>query len=299
MELYTGKMGGAKQAYYDIVMRNLKSARMTGKGKHYTMDNLFSSPALFLDLYLDEDTKCTGTARQNRKGMPQLTVGPNKGDASYTTVGVTRGEKKCVLSATLWQDKKPVYFISAASEVGPESETGKGPRFQRDGEGVYAQPAVRVRYVEYMDGVDVADALRAYCGLMLKRFKRWWFTLWVGVVYVCLANGYVIYNDWLTERGEKAVSTKGYRPEVSAPWPELYRRAATQTLTARTVFFFAARRVLVPSRRRQLGHDDGGFWCQRNPADLNRGLRLSWARPRRRSPRSCGRTALVRPSSAT
>lgn len=86
---------------------------------------------------------------------------------------------------------------------------------------MHAQPAVRARCVECMGGVGVADALRAHCGLMLKRFKRWWLTLWVGVVDVTLTSGHVIHNDWLTERGEKTVPTKGYRLEVSAPWPKL------------------------------------------------------------------------------
>lgn len=44
--------------------------KITLKGHHMYMNNFFSSPKLFSDLYV-EDIYCCGTVHSNRKGMPE------------------------------------------------------------------------------------------------------------------------------------------------------------------------------------------------------------------------------------
>lgn len=218
LELYTGKVRGEKQTYHDIVLRNLKDAGLLSKGHDFTMDNLFTSPALFVKLFLEHDTTCTGTARKNRAGMPAGIECPGKrGDAEYTTVEVEgQNGKTCVLSCTLWLDKKPVYVLSTAVEVGPEFETVLEPPAKKGKVGEsYNQPSSRKKYVKHMDAVDVADALRSYCGVALKRMKRWWFTLWVGLLDIGITNAYIINNCWRKTRGEEILSTKDFRCQVT------------------------------------------------------------------------------------
>ena len=47
----------------------LESTNLLDKGHHVYMDNYYSSPELFSELYFRQTYAC-GTVRQNRKGLP-------------------------------------------------------------------------------------------------------------------------------------------------------------------------------------------------------------------------------------
>ena len=59
-----------------VVLGLLESAKLLDKGHHIYMDNYYSSPELFHELYYRETYAC-GTARLIRKGMPK-TIGKTK-----------------------------------------------------------------------------------------------------------------------------------------------------------------------------------------------------------------------------
>ena len=52
-----------------IVLGLLETTNLLDEGHHVYMDNYYSSPELFLELYYRETYAC-GTVRQNRKGLP-------------------------------------------------------------------------------------------------------------------------------------------------------------------------------------------------------------------------------------
>ena len=68
-EVYTGKRLTKTNngLGYDVVM-NLMNG-MFRQGYHLLVDNFYSSPQLFSDLY-DKGCMATGTVRKNRKGFP-------------------------------------------------------------------------------------------------------------------------------------------------------------------------------------------------------------------------------------
>ena len=53
-----------------VVLGLLEEAKLLDKGHHIYMDNYYSSPQLFDELFYRETYAC-GTARLNRKGMPK------------------------------------------------------------------------------------------------------------------------------------------------------------------------------------------------------------------------------------
>ena len=70
------------------------------------MDNYYTSPELFLALYNKEVNAC-GTARQNRKFFPsELKVDRN------VIAGCYDFRSSGPLLATVWKDKRVVYFLS-------------------------------------------------------------------------------------------------------------------------------------------------------------------------------------------
>lgn len=73
LELYTGREGPRQQpseygVTYDLVMRLI--CPYLDKGYHLYVDNYFSSPHLFYNLFLNSTLAC-GTLRSNRRGVPQ------------------------------------------------------------------------------------------------------------------------------------------------------------------------------------------------------------------------------------
>lgn len=68
-ELYVGKRDNVseKGATYDLVMRLMQ--RYLHGGYQLYVDNFYTSPQLFMDLYC-HNTGATGTLRTNRKGVP-------------------------------------------------------------------------------------------------------------------------------------------------------------------------------------------------------------------------------------
>jgi hypothetical protein len=70
-QVYTGKKEGQgrEDNLGSRVVKDL-TRKITDKGHHVYMDNFFSNPTLFEEL-AKEAIYCCGTARGNRKGMPE------------------------------------------------------------------------------------------------------------------------------------------------------------------------------------------------------------------------------------
>lgn len=98
---------------YDLVLRLLGNAGCLDLGYHIVMDNLFTSPKLFLDLYNNCKTHATGTVRRNRKGLPKQILQAKPGNKK--TIERRRGP----LLAVAYKDgsKCPI-LLSTTSTAG-------------------------------------------------------------------------------------------------------------------------------------------------------------------------------------
>ncbi|GFO13151.1 PiggyBac transposable element-derived protein 4-like [Plakobranchus ocellatus] len=67
---------GEENVTHNLVIRLLQEARLLYSGHHVGMDNYFSSPKLFLELFR-ANTKATGTVRSNGKGLPKAILKKN------------------------------------------------------------------------------------------------------------------------------------------------------------------------------------------------------------------------------
>ena len=186
-QIYTGKVegGATEEGLGARVVKDL-TRKITKKGHHIYMDNFFSSPKLFTDLY-SEDVYCCGTVRGNRKGMPEAIKGcklKNHGDYKIM--------QKNELCATAWKDKKTVFYLSTNADP---TEMISVQRKQKDGSVKDVPcPVVGQQYNRYMFGVDRADQLQMQYSTCRKSKKWWKYLLWFPVD-LAVVNAYICMKE--------------------------------------------------------------------------------------------------------
>lgn len=185
-QIYTGKVEGGipEEGLGARVLKDL-TRKITLKGHHIYMDNFFSSPKLFSDLYV-EDIYCCGTVRSNRKGMPESIRScklKNRGDYKIM--------QKNELCATTWKDKKNLFFFLSIN-CDPQEKIHV-QRKQKDGTVKDAPcPVICQQYNKFMFGVDRADQMRMQYSTSRKSRKWWKYMLWflvdlsVGNAFICM-----------------------------------------------------------------------------------------------------------------
>jgi hypothetical protein len=200
-ELYSGKAEeeppeNSKGKTYDLVMKLMRP--YLHKGHQLYVDNYYSSPSLFMDLYR-VGTGSTGTAR-NRKGMPakiKNTVLKNKGDSVVMHNGP--------LMAMKLRDRKDVKILSTthSSSVIP---TGKR---DRQGNMVTRTEAIH-EYNKYMGAVDRSDQMVGY-GSFRRRSLKWWKKVFFHVFSVALLNSWILYREWCSQNQQTASLQRVFR----------------------------------------------------------------------------------------
>jgi hypothetical protein len=109
-QVYTGKQDqvGNQRSEEGLGARVIKdmTRNIFGKGHHIYMDNYFSSPVLFEDLYKVKTYAC-GTVRGNRKGLPETIK-----SCKFKDRGEYKIMQKDNLCAWAWRDQKTVYYLS-------------------------------------------------------------------------------------------------------------------------------------------------------------------------------------------
>ena len=153
-EVYTGKKGDSVE--HDLgakVVKNL-TEKLHNTYRHVYFDNYFSSVNLLLDLFRAGLYAC-GTLRINRIGFPAELKTPAK--KGLKERGESKAYQKGNLTATVWQDNKPVVLIATNSDP-TTSETVT--RKKKDGSRQsYDCPQSVALYNRYMGGVDKATSL--------------------------------------------------------------------------------------------------------------------------------------------
>ena len=168
------------------------------RGHHLFMDNFYSSPYLYLNLW-EWGIGATGTCRSNRKGLP-----PDLKSHTISEGGrerkMKKGEMKImsnqgILMGVKYQDRKPVLLMSTVEDA-TMVDTGKTD--WDTGESV-TKPRVVTAYNKWMGGVDRADQLLSYTPFKVKTLK-WWKRIFFHLINITLSNSFVLYKDHTADR---------------------------------------------------------------------------------------------------
>ena len=191
--MYTGKDGtppSRNGKTYDLVMKLMQP--YLHRGHTLFVDNYYTSPALFTDLY-EAGTGATGTAR-NRRGMPEEVKNAKlklKGDKVVMHNGP--------LMAMKFKDRKDVKVLST---VHSSTMVGTG---KRDHHGNEIQLVVAVHeYNKFMGAVDRSDQMVGYSSFRRKTLK-WWKKAFFHVQSLALLNAWIVYREWCTQQQQKTV----------------------------------------------------------------------------------------------
>ena len=167
-----------------VVVGLLQKASLLGKGHHVYMDNYYSSPDLFLELFSKECYAC-GTCRKNRKNLPKAVTKPKlkrNGDCVFRRDGP--------LLCFKWKEKKEVLMLSSIHEA-VFVETGK---VDRNGQKI-EKPEAIYYYCSRMGGVDLSDQLLNYFSF-LRKSTKWSRKLLIHLFNLVILNSYILNKHY-------------------------------------------------------------------------------------------------------
>jgi hypothetical protein len=204
-QVYTGKKEGQgrEDNLGSRVVKDL-TRKITDKGHHVYMDNFFSNPTLFEEL-AKETIYCCGTARGNRKGMPETLK-----NAKLKNRGELITMQKGNLCAWVWKDKKNVFYLSTNCDP---TTANTVRRRQKDGTLKDVPcPSVATAYNKFMFGVDRADQIRMQYSTCRKALKWWKYLFWF-CFDLALVNSYICMKEspnhkLLSKSGKEKVRTQ-------------------------------------------------------------------------------------------
>ena len=155
-EVYTGKKGNCVEKKLGARVVKTLTSPYIYTHRHIYFDNFFTSVELLIDL-LNCGLYGCGTVRSNRCGFPEpLRVLVKKGLGE-------RGRNKTFqyghLTASVWQDNKPVVVVATNSDP---TVSMRVQRRNRDGTRTAVACPQSVAGYEFMGGVDRNNQLRGY-----------------------------------------------------------------------------------------------------------------------------------------
>jgi hypothetical protein len=181
-DVYTGAKDGKKDTT-SVVMELMEG--YLDKNHVVVMDNFFTSVPLFTDL-LNRSTYACGTIRSNRKYLPEEFKKEQKLDS-----GQSKFWQSDNFVATLWQDKRPVRFLSTCCEA-EGNDTVERKRKRQERVILNCPPAAKL-YTLKMGGVDRSDRMvRTYS--VSRASKKWWFRLFYYFLDMAVANSFILYK---------------------------------------------------------------------------------------------------------
>ena len=170
---------------YGVVMSLIEP--FLHKGYTVYMDNFYSSPQLYKDLFA-LNTKCSGTLRMNRKHFPDFlkpAVLPSLGSQGSTAFAYHDD-----ITIVRWKDTKDVCAMSTAYS---DTMTVVWRRVDNVVQDVPC-PEIIKDYNMFMGGVDLfaIDQVMCYYSIGRKSMKWWRRVLW-RLIDTAVTNGFVIY----------------------------------------------------------------------------------------------------------
>nr|XP_039258488.1 piggyBac transposable element-derived protein 4-like [Styela clava] len=213
-QVYTGRdqrvqeVGLASRVVDDLIEPFL------GKGYHLYVDNFYTSPDLFRNLY-EEKTYACGTLRLTRKNVPRDIIVKKRSHLRGTSKWRMSDELLC----QSWLDNRPVYFLSTIHY--PEHEPGVPEKDKwvkrrgRRGKPVddIPCPPLLHDYNNYMGGVDFNDAMRKYYNIG-RRSNSWYRRIFFYIVEVALHNSAVVAKAIVPDNEKYKFSSLKWRKEL-------------------------------------------------------------------------------------
>ena len=161
-------------------MRLMEKSDLLYKGYHLGLDNYFSSPKLFLDLY-DKATLATGTVRKNRKGLPKTCL-----STKLQNQGVCERRKGPLLCTSYKDGSKNLILLSTACNSGYTDVVTKKNK-------IVKKPKIVATYNKVMGGVDLKDA-KLYSYLSERKTMKWTKKAFLSLMGTALLNSYIVYS---------------------------------------------------------------------------------------------------------
>nr|XP_023699516.1 piggyBac transposable element-derived protein 4-like [Paramormyrops kingsleyae] len=209
--VYTGKniFPTGQGLSYDSVM-SLINKRFLGSGYHVYMDNFYTSPKLFKDLFARKFPAC-GTYRENRKDCPRSAVNALTKESPR---GTYRWMRDGPLLFVKWKDTREV---SICSTIHTAYAGDVVQRKVKSREGVWTTesfpcPSPVMEYNKYMGGVDLSDQLIQYYTTQRKRMK-WYMKLFLHFLDISATNAYILHKEHMQQDG---MTHKAFMEELTA-----------------------------------------------------------------------------------
>uniref|UniRef100_A0A671KY56 PiggyBac transposable element-derived protein 4-like n=1 Tax=Sinocyclocheilus anshuiensis TaxID=1608454 RepID=A0A671KY56_9TELE len=190
--VYTGKNSFPtdRGLSYDAVM-SLLDRKVLGSGYHVYMDDFYTSPKLFTDLFALKVGAC-GTYRDQRKDFPKTAANSLSRNSSRGSIRWIRdGPLVCVK----WMDTQEVSVCSTIHAA------YTGERVQRK---IKAQhtwktkilpcPAPVTAYNQHMGGVDLSDQLLQYYAAQHKTMK-WYRKIFLHFLDIAATNAFILHKE--------------------------------------------------------------------------------------------------------
>jgi hypothetical protein len=187
------------------VTRNLQQLNIRDNSWRVVItDRFYTSVKLALAL-LDMRFYTVGTIMTNRLGFCKDVIDRRKARPTECP----RGEYKMAFCTELpkmialsWMDSKPVHMLATGSGI------GEGTVGRRNRRGLVRQvscPKAMMDYHKWMGGVDVHDQLRLqrYSLQLALRFKKYYKSLFLGLVDMALVNAFIVYKYKKTQHEEQ------------------------------------------------------------------------------------------------
>lgn len=182
-----------------------------GRGYNLYVDNYYTSPALFEELY-KKNIRCCGTIRTNRAGYPKTEVNnlskkAERGDMRW----IRRGK----LLFVKWKDTREVNMCSTVHEA----FTGQTVTRRVKKDGVWSiktvpVPSAVVDYNRFMGGVDLSDALIKYYSVHHKT-TEWYKTFFYHFIDVAVVNSFLLHKELCKTRKWKPRTQKIFRESLA------------------------------------------------------------------------------------
>ncbi|XP_034090344.1 piggyBac transposable element-derived protein 4 [Gymnodraco acuticeps] len=212
--IYTGKSRfiSGQGLSYDVVSGLMDNSYL-GRGYHLFVDNFYTSPKLFTDLFARGFVAC-GTFRDNRKNVPKSKLNAL---TSKSPRGSMRWLREKELLFVKWMDTREVSVCSTIHQAFNGDTVTRNVYAKETGKWQKQNMAPRcvVEYNKYMGGVDLSDQLIQYYSVH-KRSNRWYRTLLYHFIDIAATNSYILHKEMCLSSGSVAMSHAQFMEELSA-----------------------------------------------------------------------------------
>ena len=185
-----------------------------GQGYRLYVDNFYTSPILFKDLF-EQKTSACGTVRENRRGFPKTMINAMQGKDKRGTIRWIRDGN---LLFVKWKDTRDVTMLSTInSACGGETVQRK---VKNNATRVFERreipiPAAVKDYNKQMGGVDLSDQLiHSWSYQVLHKTRKWYKTLFFHFIDIGVVNSLIIYNSIGADIGRVPMTHKQFRKDL-------------------------------------------------------------------------------------